>query len=207
MSNTTSRLLALPAELRSHIWELVLLPKVFNGDSTVHGYALTVTKWNEDYRLEDGDKVQGAQPPITRVNRQLRSETLPTFYNLNTFEVDQSSYNKRDKSMLWLRSQGESAAHIRSLYGTDMFIYARTAHIRVSDCSGTIPRSAISIICGLRDGSDDYSTALLLRWKRAVEALESGIGTILEGLEVKNISLRTWQLVLDCLGRFFAQTA
>ncbi|KAK4950756.1 hypothetical protein LTR10_010749 [Elasticomyces elasticus] len=205
MSSTTSRLLALPAELRSLIWELVLLPEVAEGDSSVRGYALALTTWDGHQEIRSGRKVQGTQPPITRVNGQLRGEALPIFYYANTFEVENHMSKMHGRANSWLTTQGESAAHIRSLYAGDNSWFRRTVHVRLGDCNGVIPSSAITIVCKQEGNRHNHSAASQLRWKRAVEALEVGIRGILEALEVKNISLQTWQLVLDCLGRFFGQ--
>ncbi|KAK5720369.1 hypothetical protein LTR17_015086 [Elasticomyces elasticus] len=194
MSNTTSRLLTLPAELRSHIWELALLPKVAGGSSTVHGYALTLTKWDEDMRIRQGEKVQGTQPSITRVNRQLRSETLPMFYNLNTFEVE---HHMRDRANSWFTTQGESAAHIRSLYVRYDSWSLETVHVRIGDCNGVIPSSAISIVCELGCDCHGHSTALLSRWRQAVEALAMGIRGILGATAEDTAALPGCSVIID----------
>lgn len=63
-------ILALPAELRNEIWKLTLI---------------------EDCPIEIMTRKQtsaGAQPPLTRTCRQIRSESLSMFYELNTFRFN-----------------------------------------------------------------------------------------------------------------------
>ena len=75
----TSRLLQLPAELRSRIWRLALglhaQPPTYMYD------ALAV------FPLDDDKQHTATQPPLTRASRQLRQETSPMFYAFNTFAV------------------------------------------------------------------------------------------------------------------------
>ena len=80
------RLLELPAEIRNYIYELALVE-----DSPIV----------IDPALK---KAQASQPPLIRVSRQIRQETLSLFYSKNTFEFDISSkgYNAEEGHSLWI---------------------------------------------------------------------------------------------------------
>ncbi|KAK3648884.1 hypothetical protein LTR56_003830 [Elasticomyces elasticus] len=82
------RLLILPPELRTQIWELVLItPQPLNvGQSSPTPRTIL------------------QQPPLTRINRQTRSETLPSFYSQNSFLVDASKLeDKSEVLQCWFR--------------------------------------------------------------------------------------------------------
>ena len=69
---TRCHLLELPAELRTYIFELALI-----SDKTLVTFHLD--KYQQDTLQE------ATQPSLTRVSRQLRSESLLLFYSCNTF--------------------------------------------------------------------------------------------------------------------------
>jgi len=83
-------LLELPAELRDAIYE----------------FALTSSKATVTFRLDPWQRdtySQALQPPLTRVSRQLRQETLPVYYGSNTF-VLHTEGSKCDDARQWLHS-------------------------------------------------------------------------------------------------------
>ena len=83
----------LPAEMRNRIYELVL---VRDRDFIFDNY-------------QRGDEYVKAlqQPPLTRVNNAIRSESLPVFYGFNTIKVltDNTSYKT---ALRWLQRIGGS---------------------------------------------------------------------------------------------------
>ncbi|KAK5721887.1 hypothetical protein LTR15_006480 [Elasticomyces elasticus] len=82
------RLLILPPELRTQIWELVLItPQPLNvGQSSPTPRTIL------------------QQPALTRVNRQIREECLPIFYGQNTFLVEDSKLeDKSEVLQCWFR--------------------------------------------------------------------------------------------------------
>lgn len=84
-----SRLLELPAEIRDAIFE----------------FALTSEKPVVAFRLDEyqRDSYQEAQqPPLTQVNRQVRRESLPIFYNCNEVVLHTDS-SKASDTQRWLR--------------------------------------------------------------------------------------------------------
>ncbi|EME45407.1 hypothetical protein DOTSEDRAFT_33920 [Dothistroma septosporum NZE10] len=72
-------LLALPAELRNHIYSLVVC-RTFTIDILDSGDSSKTSK-------------RVAQPAVARTSRQLRREVLPMFYG-NAFEIDCSQYSR-----------------------------------------------------------------------------------------------------------------
>jgi hypothetical protein len=85
-----NRLLGLPAELREIIFE----------------HALTSSKQVVAFRLLDDyqreDSREAIQPPLTRVSRQIRAESLPVFYRCNDF-VLHADKSRLDESRRWLQ--------------------------------------------------------------------------------------------------------
>lgn len=86
--NSQCRLLDLPAELRDTIFE----------------YALTADKPLVSFRLDNYQREsyqEATQPPLTRVNRQIRQESLPIFYQ-NNYVVLHAEAPKIDDTQRWL---------------------------------------------------------------------------------------------------------
>ncbi|KAF2171982.1 hypothetical protein M409DRAFT_63501 [Zasmidium cellare ATCC 36951] len=85
-----SRLLTLPAEIRTLIFEFAL----------TSSSKPTVTFRLDPYQLDT--YTPAVQPPLTRVSRQLREETLPIYYELTPF-ILHSEAPKADDALRWLR--------------------------------------------------------------------------------------------------------
>ncbi|KAK5705563.1 hypothetical protein LTR97_002682 [Elasticomyces elasticus] len=103
----------LPPELRNRIHEYaVRYYDQWMTDSGTRNHEILTAKWSESYAA--------MQPAITKVSRQLRSETLEMFYATNQFvitldyitsiEVDEGTF----KASKWLRAIGTvNATHIK----------------------------------------------------------------------------------------------
>lgn len=98
-----NRLLDLPPELRDLIYEyIVLKPK----------NTITMLPNFNCFASE----VSAAQPALIRVNKQLRSEALPMFYNGNVFLAEVSDTIDLHTAKRWLTSIGEhNIRHLRRL--------------------------------------------------------------------------------------------
>ncbi|KAK5737171.1 hypothetical protein LTR17_006954 [Elasticomyces elasticus] len=84
----TPTLLGLPPELRNRIFELAL----------VMPFAISIGQ-SVNRRLPNRtiahDRAILQQPPLTRINRQTRSEGLAIFYGQNTFLIDHTNFDRR----------------------------------------------------------------------------------------------------------------
>nr|POF08183.1 hypothetical protein CFP56_62763 [Quercus suber] len=90
MPNPGSRLLALPSELRDLIFEYALTS------------ANTVVTFRLDPYQEDSYS-QAVQPALTRVNRQVRRESLPVWYWHSNAFIMHTEATKADHTMRWLK--------------------------------------------------------------------------------------------------------
>ncbi|EME49462.1 hypothetical protein DOTSEDRAFT_19906 [Dothistroma septosporum NZE10] len=86
---TSSRLLDLPAEIRSLIYEYAVA-----SDKTVVTFRL------DSYQRDDYD--HATLPSLASVSRQVRSESLPAFYSCNDFILHTES-PKAEEANGWLR--------------------------------------------------------------------------------------------------------
>ena len=87
-SKSRTSFLSLSAELRLRIYELALLPE----PSTVKGYdddAVLTLNPHADVHVKTASTSSSTavQPALTRLNHQIRHETLPVFYGQKTFAV------------------------------------------------------------------------------------------------------------------------
>lgn len=96
-----SRLLTLPAEIRSLIFE----------------YAVTFDKTAVTFRLDTYQQdcySQAVQPPLTKVSRQVRFESLPIYYECNDF-ILHSEAPKAEDALKWLRCNHAYLGTLRRL--------------------------------------------------------------------------------------------
>lgn len=91
------RLFALPRELRDEVLTHVVAQPLT---------AVTPAWYRSGFVLTSN----AVQPPICRVNRQLRHETLPSFYSTNTFSLDISIRGRRNTGR-WLAAIGDANAN------------------------------------------------------------------------------------------------
>lgn len=120
-SNTTSPLLALPAELRNRIYELVLIKEVCI-EVIIYCIDGCIIKELQSQHL--ANRVQ--QPPLTRTCRQLREESLSIFYTGNVFlirrsngdsHLDHGSHDDEEPLVRWLSAIGaEKRSWLRQFY-------------------------------------------------------------------------------------------
>ena len=97
-------LLALPAELREQIYGLIVA-KPLN----------TITMLS-NYDCFSSSEVSALQPAISHVCRQLRHETLATFYGRNVFLAEVSDGLDLRTALRWLNKIGEiNVARLRHL--------------------------------------------------------------------------------------------
>ena len=96
-------LLDLPQELRDQIYEYIMIkPK----------NTITMLSIYDCFRSE----VSAAQPALSRVNRQICSETLPMYYNSNTFLAEISDFGDLCIAKRWVSAIGGSnVRHLRHL--------------------------------------------------------------------------------------------
>jgi hypothetical protein len=101
-------LLELTPELRTYIFELTLITEdqIFNDFSR-----LFYSSDNDSY----DQKIKSGQPPLTRINRQIRVETLPIYYSRNKFLVWVKNADGWVGCTEWLQAIGNSIELIRSL--------------------------------------------------------------------------------------------
>lgn len=96
--------LDLPRELRDEIFEYLVV-KPTN----------TITMLESSQNCAQNE-VSAAQPAISRVNRQIRAESLPMFYKRNLFTAELSNFLDLTIAKSWLESIGDhNAACIRRL--------------------------------------------------------------------------------------------
>jgi hypothetical protein len=95
---TLSRLFTLPAEIRTLIFEFI----VATSDQLV---TFRLDPFQQQYYTT------AVQPALTRVSRQIRSESLPIYYACNDFVLHTES-PKADDARAWLQS---NAAHLQEL--------------------------------------------------------------------------------------------
>lgn len=116
---TSFPLLKLPPEIRNRIYILVVgqpspitlcstsgdVDLVFHSKGHVKSWKPSSRRRSSPYEPPDWKNLPlRAQPAITRVSRQLRAESLPLFYSINTF----TDHSLRDFDSEWLELQGHS---------------------------------------------------------------------------------------------------
>ncbi|TKA78379.1 hypothetical protein B0A55_04727 [Friedmanniomyces simplex] len=98
LSSTTDSppkgVLSLPAELREQIYALLVV-KPRNTITMLSNHACFASE------------VSASQPALSRVNHQLRHETLATFYSSNVFLAELSEHADLATALRWLESIGE----------------------------------------------------------------------------------------------------
>lgn len=102
-SKVMAGLLSLPQELRDQIYEhVVVRPRT----------TITMLDNYECYRSE----ASAAQPPLLRVNIQIRAETLPMYYDRNKFLAEISDFGDLCIAKRWLSRLGDDKVrHLRRL--------------------------------------------------------------------------------------------
>jgi hypothetical protein len=112
----------LPAELREIIFEHAL-----TSSKQVVAFRLL-----DDYQREDSE--EAIQPPLTRVSRQVRAESLPVFYRCSDF-VLHADKSRLDESRQWLQYV---EPHLQKLHRISILVpYVTLANHR-SAASGAI---------------------------------------------------------------------
>ena len=101
--------LRLPAELRNRIYELTVVD------------LSRVISVVDDFPYRKNIKAEVAQPPITKVCRQLRTESLPVFYGANVFKIEAQSRFRNalvpNRAIAWLRAIGAAnRSRLKHLY-------------------------------------------------------------------------------------------
>lgn len=106
-------LLSLPPELRNRIYELVVVSPAPLKAALSVDYA-PANKKNFGDGFQVGERVAllkvpwggllyswQVQPPLTKVNRQVRSEALPVFHGLNSFQFHKSELTNTENLAKW----------------------------------------------------------------------------------------------------------
>ena len=106
--DTKCHLLDLTPELRTYIFEQALV----SDDYVSHDFSqMDCASDNNGY----DQKIKSTQPPLTRVNRQTRAETLSIYYSLNKFLAWAEDADGRARCTKWLHAIGNSIQFIRKL--------------------------------------------------------------------------------------------
>jgi len=182
-------LLALPPELRNRIWTYALAPaKPFVLPDQL--------KFGTTGRAVSH---HAQQPALAQTSYQLRSETLPMFYNLNTFTVHGSSARGCTQSArIWLAGIDSNAAHLRSVH---LHLDRRALHIEVVRDSGMAPFIPMCRykdyrpMAGYRRGHNETVA-------ESLTALRSEITSSLASLEGKQLALNAWCEIIVHADRF-----
>jgi hypothetical protein len=88
-------LLDLPAELRNHIYDWLLIPGASEEDDD---YGIVTIRYDSKIKL------RWKPPPITQISRQVRRETTTIYYGENTFRITLSPRDVRQPLHPWLRA-------------------------------------------------------------------------------------------------------
>lgn len=155
------RLSDLPAEIRCLIYE----------------FALTVDKTVVTFRLDSYQKdsyAQAIQPPLTRISRQIRSDSLPIYYECTNF-VLHSEAPKAHDALSWLNC---NAAYLNTLRKLSFWIrYVPRANNRASS------QGAIGISISRPKKNDPWAVDDEWKWITVVRKpaeLDSDANFILE---------------------------
>lgn len=116
-----SHLLALPAELREHIFSLAVLSA-----------KPTVTFRLDKFQKESYE--EASQPPLTRVSRQIRREALPLYYDVNEF-ILHTEGEKAEDAHRWLHYSQPHLSKLSCLALWIRYVAVRNDH---SPSSGAI---------------------------------------------------------------------
>lgn len=182
---TKCYLLKLPAELRNYIYGLALLKR-----STVwatHEYNLEVRQYDA-FTLS----MHNAEPPLTRVNREIRSETLPVYYAINTFGFRPShldhvtipaplgfcveSSNIDRSNVIGTKSLGKLAPFVRYLKKIEIDLQCCHGFIYIADLfDGTLSRRRESNPCAPTKYSDVYSCVYRKHHRTETQALMDAV--------------------------------
>ena len=109
-------LLSLPAEIRNRIWELCVVTQPRDGKA-VWGHYIYPIKTSPSHSPSftaacRNDWKAAAQPPLTKICRQVRHEALPMFYSMNMFTLQLRSDANRDRmdcfASRWLKDMGRA---------------------------------------------------------------------------------------------------
>ncbi|KAK5712106.1 hypothetical protein LTR15_012175 [Elasticomyces elasticus] len=133
----------LPAEIRNRIHEYtVSYCNEYHFDSSTKDDEIAFTKWSDGHAA--------LQPPITKVSRQLRSETLEMFYATNRFvlalghisriELVQGNFRARK----WLRAVGT----VNAAYMKDFTIRYKSRQLPVS-IEEVLAKTGLSLVAGI----------------------------------------------------------
>ncbi|KAK5173178.1 uncharacterized protein LTR77_003300 [Saxophila tyrrhenica] len=101
---TSPTILSLPRELRDQVYGYALLEPIVSVTPKLH------------HAPDFQNYPPATQPGITKTNRQLREETLPLFYSLNTFHMGLGNRTDRPLTKRWLRSlNADNIRHLRRI--------------------------------------------------------------------------------------------
>ncbi|KAK0265886.1 hypothetical protein LTR35_017070 [Friedmanniomyces endolithicus] len=166
---TTASLHRLPPEFRNLIYELVL----FGNDSCPH-------ETKTDFSIFEPPKPSPI-PPLTRINRDIRAETLPMWYGNQKLRVASWDYQQAPRFKSWLGVY-ESHLHYLKLFVLDICLLHDTTCIW--NISG--PRDKISDVAFVFQGTypprtlgpafDAKEQACMDEWVRWMKPMPDRIG-------------------------------
>lgn len=155
-------------------------------------------------------------PPLTRVNRQARSETLPIFYTVNSFHVSCSYlyYSGRsDQVSKWLLSIGKHARSLSSLKVSGQIPLPTSLRSMGSNVSiettlhltpENVARSELLTVQYECLSADRPAYGEFVVEKLA--ALKAMLSTCFESRTCRTLSCNDWITMLECVDTFYGRS-
>lgn len=188
----TSPLLALPPELREQVFSYA----VFSSKPTV-------TFRLDKYQRETYE--QASQPPLTRVSRQIRRESLPLYFENNAF-VFHTEGLKAEDAARWLH---RNSSHLGRLYCLKIWVRYVAANER------TPASGALAVECrhDVRSGrwavGEEWKWITVVRRPEGVEwdgsLLVMFLNQLVAGRGREGMGAEEWVGVLEGLKRLYVK--
>ncbi|KAK5123739.1 hypothetical protein LTR85_002375 [Meristemomyces frigidus] len=188
-----SPLLALPPELRNHIWHYA----VTLDESVGPQHKLELSRSNHLLNESEKQHVRrlSREPAITQVNRQVRAETLSCFYSQNTFGVRHVSGGDLLAVVQWLAIVGENTKYIKRIIINGMMndrkSTAKSGQVDVAYRITLVDIEAAPLACVTYAISADVTYA-----SRIAENCRILVQGFLDATKVAWLDVGEWELVI-----------